>query len=327
MNDISLAARDRFLAKHPHPDVLTSRACYVCGQGTFEAIADSDRYGIPYPVGICTACGNVQQIKYYNPDILSDFYQNYYRDIYEARTPGHLFDMQVKRNIFEFFDDSVKPSDRVLEIGAGAGGNLVKFKEHGCEVFGLDFDQRYLDEGKKHGIRMEFGSLDNLPPDSQFDIVIIAHVLEHIDGPVEFLRRIGSFLAEQGRVYIEVPSLNQVSEGGYHYDVMTYFQNAHTIHFTTNSFENVCVESGYQIQKSDNFIRAIVKIETGADSTPGKRIKYNYSDSVSLFNKIKTRKNNLFYRNRHKLRSSLISVVTAIGLKAAIKSVLRQGAR
>ncbi len=260
----SLEARDRFLDVYRHPDILKPRACYVCGQSLFTPIATHDRYGIPYPTGLCTHCGNVQQTHYYDADVLTDFYMNYYRDIYGALAPAELFDHQVRRNIFEFMSETVGVIDRVLEVGAGAGGNLSKFKAAGCEVLGLDFDQRYLDEGSSRGLTMLHGGMERLEDDDRFDLVIIAHVLEHIDGPTAFLEEIGRHLTPTGRIYIEVPSLNQVSEGGYDYDLATYFQNAHTIHFTELSLSNVCALASFTIGKHDTFIRAIAE-RAGSD--------------------------------------------------------------
>lgn len=317
MPKASLAGRDRFLQKHPHPKVLTPRACYVCSGSNFESISEYDRYGIPYPVGICTQCGNVQQTKYYTPDVLGDFYQVYYRDIYGSLPPSALFKVSFDRDIFEFFDGTVSPTDRVLEIGTGSGGNLLKFKNHGCDVLGLDFDPRYLDEGRKHGLRMEFGSLDALDQDAKFDIIILAHVLEHIDGPIEFLQKAITFLAPKGRLYIEVPSLDNVSEGGYNYDVLRYFQNAHTIHFTTHSFKNVCVSSGLKIVKSDTFIRSVLE----RDASSNNDIAYHYDETVSLLECITAKKNSTLEKTKRKLRSLRRAAIDTLGLRGLLERV------
>lgn len=325
MSAVSMAARSSFLDRHRHPDVLTPRDCYVCGRHDFEALSSHDRYGIPYPTGVCRTCGNVQQTAYYPPEVLADFYQNFYRDIYGARTPSALFDVQVQRKIFDYFDGSVRPEDHVLELGTGAGGNLLRFRQHGCAVLGLDFDERYLEEGRRHGLEMQWGSLDELRNGDRFDIVIIAHVLEHIDGPSAFLRRIGAILAEGGRVYIEVPSLNQVAEGGYDYDLATYFQNAHTIHFTLNSLRNVCLAGGFEITKCDSFIRAIAQRDWEPAATVAPRVKYDNGDMAALLATIRARKNNPYLRLRRRARL-LISIIAArTVLKRVLRKMLRRG--
>lgn len=110
----------------------------------------------------------------------------------------------------------------VLEVGCGAGGILAGFKDAGCEVLGLDFDESYLKAAKNNDIPVKRGSLEQLEPNSKFDLIILSHVLEHIVEPLPFLRQLFMYLEDDGLLYIEVPSLNLVDEGGYGTDLMTY---------------------------------------------------------------------------------------------------------
>jgi 2-polyprenyl-3-methyl-5-hydroxy-6-metoxy-1,4-benzoquinol methylase len=191
--------------------------------------------------------------------VLEDFYKNYYRDIYGAKSPKDLFHSQRKNRGSVVFD-LVQPhisSDSVLEIGCGAGGILSVFKDAGCEVLGLDFDTRYLSFAQKHGIPVIEGGVESLPEGKKFDCIIVSHVLEHIPYPKIFLESVRQKLKEHGALYVEVPSLNHVGDGGYFYDLRLYFQNAHASHFTVSTLSNLAKASGYNIVSMDRFTRSV----------------------------------------------------------------------
>ena len=54
--------------------------------------------------------------------------------------------LEVKE-FFKFINP--KKSLKILEIGSASGGILKYFQENGCEVVGIDLDERYLNYGKR----------------------------------------------------------------------------------------------------------------------------------------------------------------------------------
>ncbi|TNF48854.1 methyltransferase domain-containing protein, partial [bacterium] len=213
MTDLSMKRRDEFDSSRAGLIKLT---CLICGGDSFKQIGQVDRYGFYYPTGICKHCGNVQQMEYYDNDTLDDFYANYYRDIYSDQSPQDLFEEQLTRgsSILSFVTHFIPKSGHILEIGTGAGGILKVFIEAGAyEVNGLDFDERYIEYGRSQGIEITRGGLENVGDGKKFDLIIISHVLEHIVDPSAFLKATRKLLKENGKIYIEVPSLNHVFSG------------------------------------------------------------------------------------------------------------------
>jgi len=322
MSSESLVARDKFISSYPGKEVMEQQSCYVCSNEKLKVISEIDRYGFYYPTAICENCGNVQQSEYYTKEVLADFYSNVYRKIYGSQRPQDFFNDQKKGKgieIFNFIKSVIKPK-RVLEVGCGAGGILSVFCDNGCEVIGLDFDDDYLNVARKNGITTITGSLDKLGSKDKYDLIILSHVLEHIIEPAEFLGTLIEHLEDTGVIYIEVPSLNNVSEGGYKYDLLRYWQNAHSIHFTVATLNLLCKKVGLQNIKQTNFIHSCWKKIKLAEEISQKDMTETLSDTLKLLNKIETRRMS-FRAKLFGVRHLVIRFLAIIGAKNLVKAI------
>ena len=118
--------------------------CVVCNGSEFEQLAAIDRYGFRYKPGICKTCGNIQQIEYYKPEILSNFYANFYSYIYrDGITLDQTFAKQQRkgREILSYCEAVLPPKGSVLDIGCSCGGVLSIFKQNGYECIGCDYEK------------------------------------------------------------------------------------------------------------------------------------------------------------------------------------------
>lgn len=258
MSEKSMVAKRNFIGKYKGEDLLVDQPCYICEGCDWTLISEIDRYGFFYPTSLCGTCGNVQQSRYYKSAILQDFYQNFYREIYGSPTPEQLFEKQRTGRgpvIWDFVTEDRVP-ETVLEMGCGAAGILSVFKDHGCSVLGFDYDDNFLEIARTNQIPVVLGSLDQLNRAQKFDLIILSHVLEHVTYPVDVLRKLKDHLTPTGIVYIEVPSLENIRNGGYRHDLLRYFQNAHVTHYTTQTLRLVCNKAGLSPVKSTDFIHS-----------------------------------------------------------------------
>lgn len=61
------------------------------------------------------------------------------------------------------------------------------------------------------------------------------HVLEHISEPLVFLLRLRDHLTPGGVLYIEVPSLNDISAGACQFGLRNDWHISHKVHFSSRS--------------------------------------------------------------------------------------------
>lgn len=96
---------------------------------------------------------------------------------------------------------------RILDFGCGGGEYLLRMRRLGYEVVGVDFDPASLDLARKSGLEVMLpGALDSPEFDGNFDLVTLAHVIEHVQDPVALLRRLRGCLRPGGQLYLEAPN-------------------------------------------------------------------------------------------------------------------------
>lgn len=106
---------------------------------------------------------------------------------------------------------------RVLEVGCalGATGGYLKAR-HGCEVVGVEIDERMAELARAHLDRVHVGDLNRttlielLGPEP-FDLIFLGDVLEHLVDPWTTLAHARSLLTDSGRIVASLPNVSHVS--------------------------------------------------------------------------------------------------------------------
>lgn len=105
--------------------------------------------------------------------------------------------------------DKVSPG-RLLEIGCGDGKRLAEFQAKGWKVEGQDIDPKATvfcwndDDFKVH-----LGAIEQLAfLESQFDAVIMNHVIEHVHDPTTLLKNCRHLLKPRGVLVVVTPNID-----------------------------------------------------------------------------------------------------------------------
>jgi SAM-dependent methyltransferase len=138
---------------------------------------------------------------------------------------------------------------KIIEWGCGAGWNLVPLRDAGFDVSGYDYDRNYVD----YGI-MEFKLQLNAIIDEtiyrikgQADVLIINHVLEHIEDPFYTLKSLSDVLKPGGVVIIGMPFLENISTWG----LKSFFHIAHVHYFGIAHFCRIVERFNWVVKKVD----------------------------------------------------------------------------
>ena len=261
-NSLQASALSRFRTAIASGELLLEKvACPVCGSTESQVVAAIDRQGLDVDTVRCLQCPTLYSQDRFTEESLNLFYSDFYRSLYGGlESPDDdWFNQQTKngRRIFTLLGENklLPNSDtslRALEIGTGAGGALVPFKEAGYSVLGIDFDEKFLDFGRSKGLSLQRGGIQDLDGLKTFDVVVLKDVLEHLPDPLQALRMIRESLSEKGIVYIQVPGLQALGPLGYRYDFLRYLQVAHICHYTIESLTYLCEKAGLRVGYSSN---------------------------------------------------------------------------
>jgi len=240
--------------------------CPICDKNDKECIGEKDRYGLSYTTNICTECGLIYTDPRMNQSSYNEFYNTEYRKLYvgKERATEAFFNAQKNKGekIYSYLKENnlIKKECFVLEIGCGAGGILEIFRNKGHKVKGSDLGQEYIEYGiKNHGLDLELGFLSDINLKQKPDIIIYSHVLEHILDLNTELQTIKKSITKDTIVYIEVPGLKEIHKN-YESNILKYFQNAHTFHFTLETLTNLFSKNGFELICGNQFVQSAFRL-------------------------------------------------------------------
>ena len=195
---------------------------------------------------ICSRCGFVFQSPRMTVVELDDFYARQYRQVYQGDEGPTSKDIMIQEGRADFLLEFVKASGhqvhRHLDIGCSSGILLERFKNNlGCEPVGVEPGDAYREYARQKGLVL-YPSLDEMLSQSEprFDLISLAHVLEHIPNPVAYLSDLReNILSASGLILIEVPNL-------YGHDS---FEIAHMSSFSTQILKETLKQAGFRIIK------------------------------------------------------------------------------
>ena len=166
-----------------------------------------------------------------------------------------------------FLTNAIDPSETVLALGCGTGdviGSIVGVARR----VGVDYDAEKIQAAKRRFPQVEF-VIDDLRTfiQKKFDVLILSHILEHLDAPEAVLRGTRNFR----RIYVEVPDyesdrLNRLRS--IRKRSLNYSDNDHVSEFTRDEIETLFDASGLKIL-SRQFKEGVMRYWLGfAESSP-----------------------------------------------------------
>jgi 2-polyprenyl-3-methyl-5-hydroxy-6-metoxy-1,4-benzoquinol methylase len=218
--------------------------CPLCGSDQSNLFDRRDFRSQQVYNRICSSCGLVYQSPRMSESELEKFYEHEYRQLYQGNEGPNPKDLAVQQSradsLLGFTRGKLTHCSRHLDNGCSAGLLLQRFQEaYKCQSIGTEPGSAYRSYAQEHGLRV-YASIDELAPkgEPQFDLISMAHVLEHIGDPVTYLISLReSLLDTDGHLLVEVPNL-------YAHDS---FEVAHLISFSAHTLSQTLQKAGFEI--------------------------------------------------------------------------------
>ena len=220
--------------------------CPLCGSDQSK-LFDQRRFREHAVINrLCSHCGLVYQSPRMTDAELTAFYQAEYRRLYQQQEGPDPKDLTIQKKrakvLTQFTKDHVPEVNNHLDIGCSTGLLLSKFqKTYGCRSVGIEPGDAYRDYARSNGLTI-YTSLEELQSETldtekqQFDMISMAHVLEHLPDPVGYLKALReNFLSSEGWLLVEVPNL-------YCHDC---FEVAHLVSYSSHTLTQTLHKAGF----------------------------------------------------------------------------------
>lgn len=193
-----------------------------------------------FPLGRCRRCGHVYVLERPSPEEIGRYYPADYKEHRATDAP--------RRKSRRHRRLGLRAGDRVLDVGCGSGYDLLRLKDLGCGLFGVETDAEAAAQARANGIRVFHGPIHRADfPDGHFHHVTMNHCLEHVHDPAASLVNVRRMTHPEGRIHLTIPTADSASfrifrAGWYHLDVPR-----HLHFFTHESFRRLVGACGLRI--------------------------------------------------------------------------------
>lgn len=157
----------------------------------------------------------------------------------------------------KFLLDVIKERHTVLDLGCGSGDVSNIIAEKARAVVGIDHDETTIKTAseKYQKNNLAFVCADArtylTESDKKFDVLVLSHVLEHLDEPKDF---INSFKDYFEYIYVEVPDFDRDAANHYRKDLemkLIYSDIDHVSEFDRDELKSIFSECNLEVLRSE----------------------------------------------------------------------------
>ncbi len=230
--------------------------CPICkSPGRLYQEITNSAYSQHFDIFKCDSCLVCYTHPFPSAEQLGNIYSgDYWLRGTKAKTRTTLTDVVQKFNqvrlakMIRPLTKTLKPGDRILEVGCGSGQLAIYLQQLGFEVEVTDISQEVLSEIEKlHNIRGYCGDLKNISfEESPYNAVIFNNVLEHLVDPKGNLEIATNLLIEGGVLFIEVPNIASFQFIIFQQKWFPLQLPQHLFHFSPASLQKVTKNAGLE---------------------------------------------------------------------------------
>jgi SAM-dependent methyltransferase len=298
LNEAQLRHRDGIQSALDNGVLRMEKSVCFCGEERGLTLLGRDAWGFQIPTVMCRRCYTLRSAYSLDDDSMTRFYaEGYYRaHMFTSRTSDTgigMSEADYRREEEQKGEDlhswlaknvDIHHMRSVLDVGCGVGGVLRAFQDRGLKIFGCDYVPHYIEAARREmpGGDFRIGSLEQFKAGENFDLVILADVVEHLREPLAFLRDLRRLLHENSLVLTVMPGLFGISNQRFGCSFRLFTKIEHTWCHTLQSLNNLMRSAGYQLRAGNQGIMAVYRAGE-AGRLPALHPRIGYAAFTLLF--------------------------------------------
>lgn len=198
---------------------MTTIYCSICRKETAHTPFFKDgkdwEYGVPgtFNQDRCDACGLVTMTPMPTLSEIIGFYPKAYHGYQPANTA--LTRWLIDRNLRQrshVYRGLIGRHGAILDVGAADGAHFDVWKTEGeWDLVGFEFNPEIAAEARLHGRDVATATIETFDTKGRsFDLIIMNHLLEHVQDPFDTVMRAYAMLKPGGYIVGEVPNVRSV---------------------------------------------------------------------------------------------------------------------
>jgi 2-polyprenyl-3-methyl-5-hydroxy-6-metoxy-1,4-benzoquinol methylase len=217
------------------------RACPACFKSDSKSIGTKNEFEIL----VCRNCQTLFTSRVPEFDEAEN-YDEYYT---EKNLQVPEFTNQRLREILDNFEP-YRQSNRLLDVGFGAGTILQVAAEKKWEAFGMEVSESAIKQARAQGFNVFHGELWEADyPEHYFDVVTASEIIEHLPDPQRFLKEVARILRPGGLLWATTPSSRGLSYRLIGLDWSIIFPPEHIQLFSKKAMARMLEEAGFSQYK------------------------------------------------------------------------------
>lgn len=240
--NISAKYTQKFLEQiSPETDYEQSK-CPTCDQAASRPlfVKNNGRYCF------CSSCNHVYLSNPLKQERLIEFYAGYPT----SSLDWHRNESEFYKSIYNKGLDLIGSLDnaaKVLDVGCSSGYFLKIASERGYVINGLEPNKLEASYAIEQGIKVLGRTIEDLPNRSDFSLITLWDVLEHIHDPVFYLKRLRSHLSPTGLVFVQVPTSDSLAARVLREACNMFDGIEHLTLFSARSLDTAFERAGYAL--------------------------------------------------------------------------------
>ena len=161
---------------------------------------------------------------------------------------------------------------RLLDVGCGTGEFLVRMRDAGWDVRGIEPDPASVEVARAKGLDVQQAGLDEARlEEGSFDAITLNHVIEHLHDPGRAIERACGLLRPGGALWLATPNIDALGHERFGPDWFGLDPPRHLVLFTPRGLEGLLRRAGFselrriRAYRADLTYPASEALQRGAD--------------------------------------------------------------